>query len=79
MIIAETDTGKKFLLDRATFVLSHDTGEYYRTATGNFVRLRDGVWSEVSDETVKANILLLPYPIALEAFPEWFVDNPETV
>ena len=80
MIVCATTTGKKFLRDRARHVVNYQGFDYYVTAAGNIVRdNKDGTWNEITKEVAKANILIMPYPIAAELFPEWFAANPETI
>ena len=80
MIVCTTTTGKKFLLDRAVLVVNYQGLDYYKTAMGNIVRKNaDGTWSEISPAVAQANILLMPYEIAKALFPQWFIDNPETI
>lgn len=81
MRIAFTNTGKRFIVDRCTPVVVHQGGRFWRTALGNIVRedIATGVITEIDNETVKANILLLPYDLAAQMFPQFFIDNPETI
>lgn len=80
MNVGTTNTGKKFLLDRARHVVEFGGKNYYVTAAGNIVRDDGGGnFTEITKEVAKANILLMPYPIAFELFPEWFAANPETI
>lgn len=80
MNVGRTTTGKNFLIDRARHVVNYQGFDYYVTSLGNIVRdNRDGTWNEITKEVAKAHILLMPYPIASELFPEWFAANPETV
>lgn len=80
MIVCTTTANKKFLLDRARHVVNYQGFDYYATATGNIVRdNKDGTWTEIEKAVAQQHILLMPYPIALELFPEWFAANPETI
>lgn len=79
MIVAQTTTGKKFILDRAVFVVTFAGLNYYKTFAGNIVRQNaDRTWTEISPAMAEANILLMPYEIAFELFPANPVFN-ETV
>lgn len=65
-----TTTGKKFLLDRCTYVVNFQGLDYYKTFSGNIVRANaDGTWTEITKAQAEANILLMPYEIAFELFP----------
>lgn len=80
MIVAITTTGKKFLVDRARHVVNYQGFDYWVTAAGNIVRdNKDGTWNEIPKAVAQEYILIMPYPIAFELFPEWFAANPETI
>lgn len=80
MKINQTKTGKIFIWDRCRFVVAVGGLRYFVTASGNIIRENaDGSFDEIPRAQVEANIMLLPYPIALELFPEWFAANPETI
>lgn len=71
MTITETVSGKKFILERLVYVLFLNGVSYYKTASGNIVAQQpDKSWREIPMATVEANILLLPYAVAAEMFPD---------
>jgi hypothetical protein len=76
MTIALTTNGKQFIWDRVTYVLTLAGIRYFKTGTGNIVRENDnGTFDEIPRATVEANILLLPYAVAAEMFP----NNPNLI
>jgi len=80
MIVHQTKNGKRFIWDRCVHVVTFAGARYFKTGSGNIVRENaDGSYDEIAKATVEANILLLPYQIALELFPDYFTENPETI
>ena len=80
MTVIQTTNGKKFLRDRCKHVVTLDGVRYLMTGSKNIVRENaNGTYDEIPRATVEANILLLPYEIALQLFPDWFTANPETI
>lgn len=70
MRVCTTNTAKKFLLDRARYVVTYQGFDYYVTAAGNIVRdNKDGTWNEITKAVAEQHILLMPYSIAAELFP----------
>ena len=70
MIVGITNTGKRFIVDRAVHVVYFQGLNYYKTASGNIVRQNaDGTWTEITKAQAEANILLMPYEIAVALFP----------
>ena len=71
MTVVQTTNAKKFVWDRVRHVVTVAGLRYFLTGSGNVVRENaDGTYDEIPRATVEANILLLPYDLAAEMFPD---------
>lgn len=70
MRVGTTNTGKKFVVDRARFVADFNGKPFYKTFAGNIVREEpDGTFTEITKAQAEVHILLMPYDLAAELFP----------
>ena len=70
MRVGTTNTGKKFVFDRATLVTVYNGQNFYKTFAGNIVREEaNGTFTEIAKAVAEQHILLMPYAIAAELFP----------
>ena len=70
MRVGTTNTGKKFVVDRARYLAHYQGVPYYVTAAGNVVGENpDGTFQEIAKAAAETHILLMPYEIAKELFP----------
>lgn len=74
-----TKTGEKFLLDRATLILSADGVTFYRTASGNIVKESGGVFEVSTLLELKPYAWQLPWAKVAELFPGADLEYPETI